>query len=83
VSADPIYGPVDDDIYRSIEAGQGPEHARFLYDLTLVAVNYETNPDLLDHLIHKWGLDGKELKSAQDFIAGFGPGGVFAQEATS
>jgi len=65
---DPLYGPIDNDIYRSIEARMGPKHARYLYDLTLVAVNYDDKPEQLDHLIHKWGLDGSELAHAQDFI---------------
>lgn len=65
------YGPVDDDIYREI-AASGSQDARFLYDLTLVAVNYSDRPDQLDHLIHKWALTGRELEAAKQFIADFG-----------
>jgi hypothetical protein len=68
---DPLYGPINDDVYRGIEAGMGAEHARYLYDLTLVAVNYDDKPEQLDHFIHKWGLDGDELAHAQDFIRDF------------
>ncbi len=68
---DPFYGPIDDDIYRSIAASAGPTHARFLYDLALVAVNFEEKPEQLDHLIHKWALTEGDLASAKAFIADF------------
>lgn len=66
--SDALYGPVDDDIYRGIEAGVGKQHARFVYDLNVVAVNYADKPDQLEHLIHKWALTGSELAAAEDFI---------------
>lgn len=68
METDPLYGPVDDDVYRSIEAS-GHDNPRFLYDATLVAVNYDTHPDQLNHLVHKWCLSGDELAAVKDLIS--------------